>query len=440
MHARVWRIAGPMMLSNVSVPLLGAVDTAVVGRLPDPANIGGVAVAAVIFNFIYWGCGFLRMGTGGLVAQAFGAGDKEAIRDWFGRALVLAAVIAAALLALQWPVRELGFGLMTASPEVGRLGRIYFNIRIWSAPATLVNYVVLGWLLATQRAKTAFVLQILMNGINIALSILFVIGLGWGVPGVATAAVIAEYGAAAVGLALVMAALRRLGGHWQRERLFERAKLVAMLRVNRDIFIRTICLIAAFAYFTAAGGRQGDSILAANAILLNLQSIMAYGIDGFSYAAEVLVGAAVGARDRRTLSEAVRCSTLWAAALAVLICAAYFAFGMAIIDLFTTIEGVRHEAYRYLPWIAVSPLLSIWSFQLDGIFIGATRTAELRNGMVVALAIYLLGATAFVPWLGNHGLWLAFLIWMAARTLPLALWYPRIVRSVAPATVSDRGR
>jgi MATE family multidrug resistance protein len=438
-HARVWRIAGPMILSNITVPLLGAVDTAVVGRLPDPANIGAVAVGALIFNFVYWGFGFLRMGTGGLVAQAFGAGDSDAVRDWLGRALLFAAALAGAVLVLQWPLREIAFRLMTAGPEVERLGRLYFDVRVWSAPATLVNYVVLGWLLATQRAKSAFLLQILINGINIVLDILFVIALGWGVAGVAAATVIAEYGGALAGLAAIGFRLRRIGGQWHRRRLLDRAKLKAMLRINRDIFIRTICLIAAFAYFTAAGARLGDVTLAANAILLNLQSIMAYGVDGFAYAAEVLVGAAVGARDRHALTAAVRTSTVWAAGLAVAIAAAYLTLGTVIVDLFTTIPQVRSEAYRYLPWIAVSPLLSIWSFQLDGIFIGATRTAELRNGMTLALAAYLAGALVFVPWLGNHGLWLAFLIWMTARSLPLALWYPRILRSVSPGAVADTG-
>lgn len=437
-HARVWRIAGPMILSNVTVPLLGAADTAVVGRLPDPANIGAVAIGTIAFNFIFWGFGFLRMGTGGLVAQAFGAGDRDAIRDWLGRALLWAGAIAIGILILQWPIRDIAFRLMTASPEVERLGRIYFNVRVWSAPATLANYVLLGWLLATQRPRATLVLMVLTNVINIALDIFFVIGFGWGVAGVATATVIAEYGAAAAGLAYVASCLQLVGGRWHVKRLLDRTKLAAMLRVNRDIFIRTICLTIAFAYFTSAGARLGDATLAANAILLNLQSIMAYGVDGFAYAAEVLVGAAIGAQDRSALAGAVRTSTLWAACLAVAISLIYGLAGAPIIDLFTTIERVQREAYLYLPWVAVSPLLSVWSFQLDGIFIGATRTAELRNGMILALVVYLAGATAFVPWLGNHGLWLAFVIWIGARALPLAIWYPRIPRSLA--IMDHRGR
>ncbi len=437
-HRRVWRIAGPIILSNITVPLLGAVDTAVVGRLPDPANIGAVAVGAVIFNFLYWGMGFLRMGTSGLVSQAFGAGEPEAVRDWLGRALLLALALAALILLLQWPAREIGFSLMAASAKVEALGRVYFNIRIWSAPATLANYVILGWLLAVQRARATFALQIFLNGINIALCLLFALGLGWGVAGVATATVIAEYAAAIVGL-IYVAGLLRGGGRWNWAALLDWPKLAAMLRINADIFIRTICLILAFAYFVSVGGGLGDTVLAANAILLNLQSIMAYGLDGFAYAAEVLVGSAVGARNLSMLRDAVRISTVWAAALSVVIAAIYFLFGPAIVALFTTIDGVRLEAGRYLIWIALSPLLSIWSFQLDGIFIGATRTAEMRNGMILALIVYLIGATALVPLWGNHGLWLAFLVWMGCRTLPLALWYPRIVKSVTPSPSLDHG-
>jgi MATE family multidrug resistance protein len=437
-HRRVWRIAGPIILSNITVPLLGAVDTAVVGRLPDPANIGAVAVGAVIFNFLYWGMGFLRMGTSGLVSQAFGAGEPEAVRDWLGRALLLALALAALILLLQWPAREIGFSLMAASAKVEALGRVYFNIRIWSAPATLANYVILGWLLAVQRARATFALQIFLNGINIALCLLFALGLGWGVAGVATATVIAEYAAAIVGL-IYVAGLLRGGGRWNWAALLDWPKLAAMLRINADIFIRTICLILAFAYFISVGGGLGDTVLAANAILLNLQSIMAYGLDGFAYAAEVLVGSAVGARNLSMLRDAVRISTVWAAALSVVIAAIYFLFGPAIVALFTTIEGVRQEAGRYFIWIALSPLLSVWSFQLDGIFIGATRTAEMRNGMILALIVYLIGATALVPLWGNHGLWLAFLVWMGCRTLPLALWYPRIPRSISQSSSPVHG-
>jgi multidrug resistance protein, MATE family len=429
-HHRVWRIAGPIILSNMTVPLLGAVDTAVVGRLPDPANIGAVAVGAVIFDFLYWGMGFLRMGTSGLVSQAFGAGDDRAVRDWLGRALLLGFGLSVLLLILQWPAREAGFALLTANADVESLGRIYFDIRIWSAPATLASYVTLGWLLAVQRARAMFVLQIFVNGLNIILALLFVLGLGWGVAGVAAATVIAEYAATAIGL-LYIAYLLRASGRWRLAPLLDRAKMLSMLRVNADIFIRTICLILAFAYFISAGGKLGNLVLAANAILLNLQSLMAYGLDGFAYAAEVLVGSAVGARNLQALRDAVRVSTIWAAGLSVIVALAYAAFGSPIIALFTTIGELRVEAERYLPWIALSPLLSVWSFQLDGIFIGATRTAEMRNGMLLALLVYLAGASALVPLLGNHGLWLAFLIWMGARTLPLALWYPRIPRSIS---------
>ncbi|MGH6932892.1 MAG: MATE family efflux transporter [Dongiaceae bacterium] len=421
------------MLSNLSVPLLGIVDTAVVGRLPNSANIGAVAVGAIIFDFLYWGFGFLRMGTSGFVAQSFGAGDRQALRDWFGRGLILAVLIAAFLLLLQWPAREVAFWLMTASQDVEALGRTYFDIRIWSAPATLANYVILGWLLATQRPMATLFLQVFMNGLNILLDVIFVFGFGWGVAGVAIATVIAEYGTAAIGLVTILILLRGTAGEWLKAGLLDRAKMLAMLRVNRDIFIRTICLIFAFAYFTASGGRLGNTTLAANAILLHMQTLMAYGLDGFAFAAEVFVGSAIGSRSRQALREAVRTASMWAGGLALIIAGIYGLFGVGIVNLFTTIEVVRLEAYRYLPWVALAPLLSIASFMFDGIYIGATRTAEMRNGMILALGIYLAGVWLLVPHLDNHGLWLAFLIWMVARAVPLALWYPRIPNSILPA-------
>lgn len=424
------------MLSGLSVPLLGIVDTAVVGRLDDPANIGAVAVGSLIFDFLFWGFGFLRLSTSGFVAQAFGAGDSQAMRDWPGRAAILAAVIAALLLALQWPAREISFGLMTASPRVERLGRVYFDIRIWSAPATLLNYVLMGWLLATRHAKATFFLQLLMNGINIALDILFVLGFGWGIPGVAVATVIAEYSAATVSLMLVLRLMRQAGGAWRVSRLIERAPIMKMLRANRDIFIRTICLMLAFGYFTSIGGRLGDTVLAANAILLHMQTLMAYGLDGLAQAAEVLVGNAIGARSRPALRAAVRTASEWAAGLAMLIAGIYGLFGRNIINMFTTIEAVRIVSYEYLPWVALAPIFSIASFLFDGIYIGATRTTEMRNGMLLALTVFLLGSWVLVPYLGNHGLWLAFLIWMVARAAPLALWYPRIPNSIQPEVVA----
>ncbi len=427
--ARVLRLAAPIIVSNISVPLLGAVDTAVVGHLPDPAYLGGVAVGSMVFDFLYWGFGFLRMGTSGFVAQARGAGDGAEVRAVLGRALMTAGALGALILALQGPIGATALGLVGASPAVGASAAGYVAVRVWSAPATLANYALLGWLFGMQRPKTALVLQVFSNGLNIALDLWFVVGLGWGVAGVAGASVIADYAAAALGLWLILRTLPGQAG-WDRRRLLARDRLTALFRVNRDIFVRTLCLIFAFAWFTAQGARLGDVTLAANAVLLNLQSIMAYGLDGFAFAAEALVGGAVGARDRPAFVALTRAVTQWSVGLAVLVAAAYGVFGSAIVALFTDLPAVRATAAMYLPWMVASPLVSVWSYVLDGIYVGATRTAEMRNGMAIALGSYLVAAQLLLPAWANHGLWLAFLILMLMRAATLGAWFPRVLRSV----------
>ena len=423
-------MAGPIIVSNLSTPLLGAVDTAVVGRLPDAAYIGGVAIGAVIFSFLYWGFGFLRMGTTGFTAQAFGAGDADELRAALIRPLILAGALGVALIALQAPIGRFAFWLLEASPQVEAFAGSYFAIRIWSAPAALINYTVLGWLFGTQRAGTTLLLQIVLNGTNIVLDVVFVIGLGWGIEGVAAASVIAEVTAAGLGLIIIARSLRRQGGRWDRARIFRRDRLAALLKVNIDIFLRTLSLIIAFSYFTAQGAKMGDVTLAANAILMHLQAFLAHGLDGFAHAAEILAGGSVGARSRAAFRQAVRVSTIWAATTAAAVALVYAILGPGIIALFTVLDDVRNAAVVYLPWIVASPLVSVWGFQLDGIFIGATRTAAMRNAMVLSLAIYLVACWMLVPALGNHGLWLALMVLMAARGVTLGIAYPALERSV----------
>jgi MATE family multidrug resistance protein len=431
-HARLLRLAAPIIVSNITVPLLGAVDTAVVGHLPDPAYLGGVAVGVTIFDFLYWGFGFLRMGTTGFVAQARGARDAAEVRAVLGRALLIAAALGLTLIVLQVPIMTAALGLVGASPDVEQSAAAYVAVRIWSAPATLANYALLGWLFGMQRPKTALVLQVFTNSLNIGLDLWFVVGLGWDVPGVAAASVIADYAGSALGLLVI---LRTLPGHagWERRRLFERDRLLAMLRVNRDIFIRTLCLIFAFAWFTVQGARLGDVTLAANAVLLNLQSIMAYGLDGLAFAAEAMIGAAVGARDRVAFLAVTRAAALWSGVVAAGVAVGYAIFGSSLVALFTNLPEVRAAAAIYLPWMVVSPLISVWSYVLDGIYVGATRAVEMRNGMLIALIAYLAAAAVLVPAWGNNGLWLALMILMVARAVTLGAWYPRLLRSVGGA-------
>lgn len=432
-NARVLRLAVPIILSSLSTPLLGAVDTAVMGHLPDAAYIGGVAVGSLIFSFLFWGFGFLRMGTTGFAAQAFGARNMHELRATLGRPLLLGLLLGTALIALQWPIGLIAFQLVDASPQVESLAGDYYAVRIWSAPFALVNYAVLGWLLGTQRAKQALVLQVALNGINIVLDLVFVVALGWTIAGVAAASLVAEIAAAILGLGLCAVILRREGGRWSWARIMARERLIALLRVNRDIFLRTLSLIFAFAYFTARGAEMGETRLAANAILLQIQNFLSFGLDGFAHAAEILVGNAVGARSRAALRQAVKTSTLWALALAGAFMLVLAVGGAPITSLFTSLDDVREATLTYLPWMIASPFISIWAYQLDGIFIGATRTTPMRNAMLVSLAVYLLACWTLIPWLGNHGLWLSMMIFLGARGVTLAWCYPALERSVAGA-------
>jgi MATE family multidrug resistance protein len=426
----VWSLAGPIILSNLSVPLVGAVDTAVVGHLPDPAYIGAVALGSVIFSFIYWGFGFLRMGTTGCVAQAYGAGDFIEARTTFVRALLLAAFLGIGIIALQSPLAMLAFYALDGSPHLEGLAQQYYAIRIWSAPATLANYAVLGCLIGLQKTRIVLILQLVLNGTNVVLDLVFVVGLDWDVGGVAFASLISDYGAAVLGVWVTARVIKLSAAGTRLNRLLDPIRLRAMIQVNGNIFLRSLCLIFAFFYFTAMGTKLGEITLAANAVLMQLQNFLAYGLDGFAHAAEALAGSACGTRDRTAFRAAVKTSTLWAGAVALLFAITYAILGTTIIALITGIPEVRAAAGEYLPWVVVSPLLSVWSFQLDGIFIGATRTAEMRNGMFLALAVYIAATILLIPLWGNHGLWFSLMVLMVARAATLGAWYPRIERAL----------
>ena len=430
-NRRVWRLAGPIMLANVTVPLLGIVDTAVVGHLDQVYYLGAVAVGALIFNFLYWGFGFLRMGTTGFAAQAHGADDTAEMVATLWRAMIAAVVIGAGLLVLQGLVIEGAMALMAASPEVDAHSRAYFTIRIWSAPAALANYVILGWFLGMQNARAGLIIQVLINVLNIVLDLVFVVWLGMAVEGVAAATVIAEYAGLGLGLVMLRGALAKLDGaaiDWRR--VLEPARMRHMIAVNRDIFLRTLCLITAFAYLTIQGARMGDVILAANAVLLNMVTFMAYALDGFANAAQALVGRAVGERSKTDYRGVVRASTIWALGFAAAFSLVYAAAGSSIIDGITTLPEVRAAARDALPWMILAPLVSVWGYQLDGIFIGAMQTMEMRNAMVLSLIVYLIAVEVFRPLYGNHGIWLGFTLFMVARGLTLGYYFPRIEQGI----------
>jgi multidrug resistance protein, MATE family len=428
-HRTVLAIALPVVVSNVSTPLIGVVDTAVMGRLPDPAYIGAVAVGSLIFTFVFWAFGFLRMGTTGLTAQALGANNSDEVVASLGRALLIAAAIGAALIVLQWPVRMIAFSLLAGTERVESLARSYYDIRIWAAPATLANYALLGWFIGIGRTDIGLVLQLVLNFANIALDALFVLVLGWDVRGVAAGTVLAECLAACVGIAFAWRHARKLHGHWHRASLLASERLKRTLVVNRDIMIRSLALIFVFVWFVAQGAAFGDVTLAANAVLMQFIAVSAYFLDGLAFAAESLVGRAVGAASRANLVAAMKITTVWAAILAIGACLLIALLGPAIIDLLTIDETTRTVARQYLPWAVIAPFLGVWAFQLDGFFIGATRTSQMRSAMLVSLLIFLCAWWLLTPF-QNHGLWAALHVHYLARIGTLYYFFPAFVRSV----------
>jgi MATE family multidrug resistance protein len=428
-HRTILAIAVPIMISNLSTPLLGIVDTGVIGQIPDAALIGGVALGALVFTFAFWAFGFLRMGTTGLTAQALGASDTGEIRASLERAILIAIVIGVALIIAQWPIRELAFFLLEGSDRVESLARDYYDIRIWSAPATLTNYALLGWFIGLGKARVALILQLILNISNMLFDAYFVLGLDMGVKGVAIGTVIAEFLAAFAGIFIAARHLRSIGGNWDPQRLFIADRLRRTLTVNRDIMIRSLSLVFVFAWLMAQGAKHGDSILAANAVLMHFVSVSAYFLDGFAFAAEALVGKAVGAAHRAGLSKASRMTTWWAAWVALFSSILLIAFGPSLVNILTVEPDVRALAREFLPWAALAPLAGVWCFQLDGIFIGATRTAAMRNAMLMSLAIFLIAWYLLTPF-GNNGLWASLYVHYAARTGTLFYFFPALQRSV----------
>jgi MATE family multidrug resistance protein len=416
----VLRIAAPIVLSNATVPLLGAVDTAVVGQIGQAAPIGAVGIGAVVLAGLYWVFGFLRMGTTGLVAQAQGRGDAQEVSATLIRALLIAGVAGLGLMALQGPLVWAAFRMAPASAEVELLARHYLGIRIWGAPATIGLYALTGWLIALERTRAVLVLQLGMNGLNVALDLAFVPGLGWGVRGVAAATLIAEWSGLALALWYARGALRPAWGA-----VLDRARLGAMARVNGDIMIRSVLLQGCFTGFMFLGAGQGDVVLAVNQVLLQFLEITAYALDGFAFAAETLVGQAVGLRAPRQVRLAARVTGQWAAGGALLLALAFGAAGPWIIDAMAAAPEVRAAARAYLPWLVAAPLIGVASWMFDGIFIGATLTREMRNAMVVSVGVYAGAAAVLVPAFGNHGLWAALMALNLARAVTMARLYPR---------------
>lgn len=430
-----------MILSNISVPMVGMVDTGVTGHLELAAYLGAVAIGATIFGFLYTGVNFLRMGTTGVAAQRHGAGDADGIRTCLGQAIVVAIAAALLLLVLQRPIGELALRLLGGGPEVSGYAREYFLVRIWSAPATLVNFAVIGWFIGLQNARIPLLIVLTVNITNIALDFVLVYGFGMKVAGIAAASVAAETAGAGIGLALAAAELKRRGGRWNLPALTAPGAYRAFLAINGNLFVRTLSLMFTFGFVTAQGARQGGLILAANAILMNLQNLLSFALDGFAHAAEALVGRAVGARSRPALEQSVRLTLRWSLYVAVGFSLLFLAAGPLFISVLTDLPAVRETTQRYLPWLIVSPLVSVWSFLYDGVFVGATRAREMRDIMLVSTFVVFVPSAWFaLQFLGNHGLWLSFMLFMASRGIGMHYYYrARVVCDAAEPPPADRG-
>lgn len=427
--------AWPIILANAAVPLLGLVDTAVIGNVGDVVGLGAIAFGALIFSFVYWSFGFLRMGTTGFTAQAHGAGDELEVRAVLGRALIMAVGLGLSLIVLQWPIRTLAFSLLDGSGPVELAAQSYFNIRIWGAPATLATFALMGLLIGLGNSKQLLLVQLFLNGLNIALDVFFAGILNWGVQGIALGTVIAEWLTVLFASALIYRELNLARApqqeFWSRSRILDKQALLRTLSANADIMIRTLLLVFSFAFFVNQSARFGDVVLAANHILLQLVSFAAFFLDGYAFVVESLVGSSMGARRRDIFDVAVKRSTVLAFVTAILLAAGVWIFGSLVVNFLTDIEQVRTVASGMLLLAAVYILFSFAAFQLDGIFIGASFTRQMRDAAFVSLAVFLLVWFLLTERYGVNGLWWAMIVYVVARAGALLGFYPGLRKAIA---------
>ena len=428
-HKRVLGVAIPIVLANATIPILGAVDTGVVGQMGLAVPIGAVGIGAIIISAIYWLFGFLRMGTTGLTAQAIGSNDHSETSALLVRGILIGLGAGLVLIMTQIPLFSAALGIAPASFEVESLAQEYLKIRVYSAPAAIAIFGITGWLIANERTRAVLVLMLLINSINIVLDFFFVLSLGWGVEGVAFATLIAEWSGLFFGLWLARKGFKN--GYWRNwSQIFDRARLTKMAKVNSDILIRSVLLEIAFVSFLFLGSSFDDATLAANQVLIQFLNITAYAMDGFAFAAEALVGKALGAKNRLIFRRSAVMTSQWGFGSVVVMALAFYVFGNTIINVMTTAEEVRIVSYEYLPWMVLAPLVGAAAWMLDGIFIGATRTADMRNMMFISFCVYLIALAFLLPKYDNHGLWASLIIFSIARGVTLGYKYPKLEASV----------
>ena len=422
-HRDILRIAIPAIVSNITVPLLGLIDVAIVGHLGSAAYIGAIAIGGMIFNVIYWIFGFLRMGTSGLTSQSLGGRDLAECVRLFIRSFGIGIAVAAMLMVLQVPIRTLALLVMRPTAEVAALATTYFDICIWGAPAMLGSFAVTGWFIGMQNSRIPMIVAISQNVINIIASLLLVFSFGMKVEGVALGTLIAQYGGLLIAIALGWRHYGRLRVHYTSSRLWERSSMFLFLRVNRDIFLRTLCLVSVMLFFTSAGSWQGEQMLAVNTLLMQLYLFFSYFMDGFAYAGEALCGKWYGARNTAMLNATVRSVFVWGAAMMLLFTLVYAAGGNLFLRMLTDEADVLSLAGGYLFWSVILPVAGMAAFVWDGIFIGITATRSMLISMFAAAASFFAVYHLAMPAMGNHGLWLAFAVFVFMRGAVLTLLY-----------------
>lgn len=426
--------AWPIILANASVPLLGLVDTAVIGNIGSITDLGAIAFGALIFSFVYWSFGFLRMGTTGFAAQASGAGEEQEVRAVLGRALLIALCLGVVLILIQWPIGLAAFSLLDGSAPVEAVAQQYFDIRIWGAPATLATFALMGLLIGLGKSRTLLIIQLFLNGLNILLDVWFAGILGWGASGIALGTVIAEWTTVLLAGWLVYRTLneRKLLTEvfWPKAKIMDLSALLKTASANLDIMLRTLILVFSFAFFINQSAKFGDTVLASNHILLQLIAFSAFFLDGYAFVVEALVGGAIGAKRSDVFDLAVRRSTVLALITAILLALVIALVGDIAVMLMTDISSVRLAANQLLPFAALYVLFSFAAFQLDGIFIGASFTRQMRDAAALSIAVYFIAWWALSDQHGIQGLWGAMIIYVVARAVALLLFYPSLRRSV----------
>lgn len=426
MNKNILRLAIPNIISNLSVPLLSSVDTALMGRMESEVYIGAIALGALVFNFVYWSFGFLRMGTTGLTAQAYGEKNDAKLMQILGRAMVFALGSGLIIFCCQFFLLDLGFSILDGSPEVERLAKEYFSIRIWAAPATLCLYAMMGWFFGMQNAVVPMVLTIIINVINLIANIVLIKYFGMKADGVALGTVIAQYSGLLIALAIFYKRHRHLLAHFQQKAVFEIQAFKAFLSLNRDIFIRTFMLVFAFSFFENQSAGQGDLTLAINSILLQFVAWISYGIDGFAFASESLVGKYAGAKNKAKLKKAIELSFIWGFGLAILYSLTFYVFDAQLLQLFTNQENLIIAAQEYTIWIVLFPILAAAGYMWDGIFIGLMASKAMRNTMFWAFAFYMILFYVVdyqLVEMNNYWLWLTFSLFIGIRGIIQLVYY-----------------